>query len=411
MKFNLNRTQREVLSALLDKYENSKTYKKENQVRQSFSIAPNVIMKEYDSDYTDVEQIRLFEEQLNTLENKQLIQLERKGMTIRKIVLDTEKIPLCYELLGRRDKNARIREQILFYESWKDKSPVLNRFCMEQIHRLESDHKPEYSLEEAKELLMLCDFILNNNRELLERELSIVRFGNSKTFEKRFRSRVCHILQTYGDYAELLDGVDDKREKEQIILGEHDIYSNPSYVYIKGNATLKFRGLQPVELSPELSVAYSSETLERLEQIDIHDLKLMTIENLTSFNRMKDSDYFYLYLSGYHNTAKQHLLNRIAQQNENLEWFHFGDFDPDGFMIIEHLKKKTGIDFQPIHMGLDELQTYRKFGRSMEGNDRKKAQTLLEKGKYKAEMTFMLEEDCKIEQEIVSWMLEKGYSG
>lgn len=33
-------------------------------------------------------------------------------------------------------------------------------------------------------------------------------------------------------------------------------------------------------------------------------------------------------------------------------------------------------------------------------------ESLLEKGMYPEEMTFMQEQDCKIEQEIVSWMLK-----
>ena len=148
------------------------------------------------------------------------------------------------------------------------------------------------------------------------------------------------------------------------------------------------------------------ESLQILERIDIHGSHVMTIENLTSFNRIKEKDYFYLFLSGYHNTAKQHFLTRIAEQNKGIRWFHFGDFDPDGFLIIEHLKKKTGIAFRPTHMGYNELEKYRKYGRPLEKNDRKKALTLLEKGMYPEEMTFMLEQDCKIEQEIVSWMLE-----
>lgn len=406
MKFNADKNQRKVLSALLDKYENSKTYKGKNQVHQTFSITPDIIMQEYDSDYADVEKIHLFEAELGELVKEQLVRLESKGTVIQKIFLNSESIPACYEILGRKDKNARIREQILVYESYRGKTPVLTQFCKEQIELLESGRKPEYSLEEAMELLPLCFYILENKQELLERELSIVRFGNSKLFEKKFRTRVCRILQKYGDYAELLEGVDDKREKEQIILGEHSIYSNPSYLYIKGEATLTFRGLPPVELSLDTPVAYSSESLQSLERIDIHGSQVMTIENLTSFNRMKEKDYFYLFLSGYHNTAKQHLLTRIAEQNREIRWFHFGDFDPDGFLIIEHLKKKTGVDFRPIHMGYDELGKYKKYGRPMEENDRKKARTLLEKGMYPEEMTFMLEQDCKIEQEIVSWMLE-----
>lgn len=411
MKFNADKTQREVLTALLDKYENSKTYKGENQVHQSFSITPNIIMQEYHSDFADVEEIHLFEAEMDELAREHLVRLERKGTVIRKIILNSESIPVCYEILGREDKNARIREQILFYESYMGKSPVLTRFCTEQISLLELGRKPEYLPEEARELLSLCLFILENKQELLERELSIVRFGNSKLFEKKYRTRVCRILQKYGDYAELLDGVDDRREKEQIILGEHSIYSNPSYLYIKGEATLTFRDLPPVELSLDTPVAYSSESLQRLEWIDIHDSQVMTIENLTSFNRMKEKGYFYLFLSGYHNTVKQRLLTRIAEQNREIRWFHFGDFDPDGFLIVEHLKKKTGIDFHPIHMGRDELETYQKYGRHMEENDRKKARSLLEKGMYPREMTFMLEQNCKIEQEIVSWMLENERNG
>lgn len=175
---------------------------------------------------------------------------------------------------------------------------------------------------------------------------------------------------------------------------------------MKGEATLVFRGLPPVELSQDIPVAYSSESLKRLERIDIHNPRVMTIENLTSFNRMKEDGWFYLFLSGYHNTAKQRLLMSMAEQNGGIQWFHFGDFDPDGFLIIEHLKKKTGIDFRPIHMGLDELRSYQRYSRPMEENDRKKAEKLLEKGMYPEEMRFMMEENCKIEQEIVSWMLE-----
>lgn len=400
-----------MLSALLDKYESSKTYRGENQVQQTFSIPPAMILKEYDSDFADVEKVRLFEEKLDELAGEQLIRLQKKGTVIRKILLNPEQIPVCYEILEREDKNVRIRQEILFYESYMGKFPVLTRFCGEQIRLLETGHKPEYSTEAAGELLSLCLFILQNDQELLERELSMVRFGDSKAFEKTFRTRVCRILRKYGEYESLLEGIDESREAEQIILGEHNIYSNPSYLYIKGEATLTFRGLPPVEISLDTPVAYSSESLRRLERIEIHGSQVMTIENLTSFNRMKEKGYFYLFLSGYHNTAKQRLLIRIAEQNQGMQWFHFGDFDPDGFLIIEHLKKKTGIVFHPIHMGLKELEKYRTYGRPMKENDRKKARALLDRGMYVKEMEFMLEQNCKIEQEIVSWMLERERDG
>ncbi len=404
--FHPNKTQREVLSALLDRYENSRTYEGENQIRQTFSVPPERILSDYDSDFADVEQIRLFESDLQELAELGLIDLKKKGTVIGRIILNPEMIPECYRLLNRAEKRSRIQEQIRFYESFQGEDPLLSRFCAEQIRLLETGHKPEYPLDEVREILPLCRFILGNRQELFERELSMVQFGSSKEFEKRFRSRVCRILRKYGDYEELLEGVDDKREQEQILLGEHGIYANPSYIYMKGDAELLFRGLPSVSLSLEMPTAFSSESLERLESIQIRDSRVMTIENLTSFNRMKEPDYFYLFLSGYHNTAKQRLLVKTAGENEKIRWFHFGDFDPDGFLIIEHLKKKTGIAFEPIHMGREELERYREFGRHLEENDRTKAKLLLERGRYAEEMEFMLREDCKIEQEIVSWTLE-----
>ena len=95
MKFNANQNQKKVLSVLLDKYENSKTYKGENQVHQTFSIAPDIIMQEYDSDFADVEKIHRLEAELNELAEEQLVRLELKGTIIQKIFLIPESIPVC----------------------------------------------------------------------------------------------------------------------------------------------------------------------------------------------------------------------------------------------------------------------------------------------------------------------------
>ena len=404
MKFDLTKTQHKLLEILLDKYENSKTYKGENQVQQSFAVAPTVLMPEYDSDFANVDKLRLFESELEELASQGLIYLEKKGVVIRRIVLNTGAISRFYEILSRKDKNALIQEQLDFYAGYLDKDALVSRFCVEQMELLHLGRKTKYNLVEAKELLSLCLLVVNNQHELLERELSIVHFSNSKIFEQKYRTRLCHILQQYGEYDDLLEGIDDKREIEQIILAEHNIYSNPSYLYVKGDATLFFTGLTPIEMSLATPMAFSSTSLSRLECIEIHVPKVMTIENLTSFNRMQEQGYFYLFLSGYHNTAKQRLLMQIAEQNKGLQWLHFGDIDPDGFLIIEHLRKKTGIDFAPIYMGCEELEEYARYAKLLENNDIIKAKNMLQKGLYQKEMEYMLSHNYKLEQEIVSWM-------
>ena len=49
-----NAVQKQVLEALLDQYERSKTYQGENKVIQSFQIPPEKVFPDYASDYADM---------------------------------------------------------------------------------------------------------------------------------------------------------------------------------------------------------------------------------------------------------------------------------------------------------------------------------------------------------------------
>lgn len=126
-----------------------------------------------------------------------------------------------------------------------------------------------------------------------------------------------------------------------------------------------------------------------------------------SFNNYFDSFNFLLFLSGYHNTAKQKFLAYIFKDNPSLKWKHFGDLDPDGFYIIEHLKENTGIDFKPEYMTIEYLKKYSLYCKTMTENDNKKAVSLIKSGKYVDIMEYMIKNQCKLEQEIISW-LEKN---
>ena len=104
-----------------------------------------------------------------------------------------------------------------------------------------------------------------------------------------------------------------------------------------------------------------------------------------------------------HNSVKQKFLEKIYQQNSNKEYYHFGDLDPDGFFILENLQKKTYIDFKPYKMGIEELKKYSDFSKTLEENDITKANSLIEEGKFVEIMNYMLENNIKLEQEIISW--------
>ncbi len=152
-----------------------------------------------------------------------------------------------------------------------------------------------------------------------------------------------------------------------------------------------------------MPIAIDSDTLDRIDNVDVVSPRIVTVENLTSFNRVQDEKTFFIYLAGYHNTAKQSFIKKIAESNKDKEWYHFGDIDPDGFYILEHLKKQTGIAFRQLCMSTKELEKFREYCKPLEGNDVKKAQSMIKKGLFVDEMQYMLKNNVKLEQEVISW--------
>ena len=410
MLITLRKFQKKVLELLLDKYEDSKTFLGENQIAQSFSVLPSKVFASYDSDYTDIDLVRDFESQMEELDREGLLEIRRGRRGMEKLVAIPERWEVYYVLLQREDKHTLRQKQEAMYQSFLGIHPILDSFCQEQNQRLDDNKKAMYSYEEAEWILKLCKFILTNQQEILERELSIAVLKDSKLWEQKYRSNVCSLLRRFGNYEELLLGVtvgedkEDKREVERILLAEHLVFSNPSYVYFKGNATFLFVDGGKLEVRDDMPLAFSTDMIKRLEKVQIFDAQVMTVENLTSFNRMKREGSFLIFLSGYHNSAKQKLIRKIYEENSNLQWKHFGDIDPDGFYILEHLRQGTEIDFEPMYMNCDYLVKYKDYAKRLTNNDRKKAERLLQEGKHCDVMKYMLDKGVKLEQEIISWM-------
>ena len=76
----------------------------------------------------------------------------------------------------------------------------------------------------------------------------------------------------------------------------------------------------------------------------------------------------------------------------------------DGYYILKNLLEKTGIQFNPLFMSVKELQRYKKYCKQLEKNDIVKAESLIKMHFFDKVMDFMLENNCKLEQEIISWI-------
>ena len=407
MSLRLSKIQIDALNMLLDMYENSVTYKGQNIKNQSFAIKPEKIFYDYNGDYTDQDEVNQFNREMQSLMEFEFVLLdyERGIPVISKIKLNTNSINEIYSVLKREDITEKRKREVEMYSQYMGIHYIMDAFCKKQIERLNDYKDAKYTSDTAINILKLLKYVLGNNSDIMERELSVAVLGDTKLFEKSYKSRICSIIEEYG---ELDLSALDKKEKEKVILEEYQVFSNPSYVFFKGNIDIHYIDGSSISVTPDNPIAILSEAIAQIEMIKVNSNRIVTVENLTSYNRMNDNKSTFIYLSGYHNTAKQRFLKKIAENNSGVSWFHFGDIDPDGYFILKNLVEKTGISFVPLYMDVKQLINYRQYCKPLEKNDMVKANSLLKVHFYDEVMEFMLANNCKLEQEIISWLYERN---
>ena len=407
----------QLLSKLLDQYEKSVTYAGENKVKQVFSVKPSDIFKGYNKDFLPPEQFfqeKEFERLIRQMESEGLIHVVPPNTGIlRQICAVPERWEDYYACLNRTEKNILKKRLEEVYHRFCQ-CDLLEAYGKEKLQTLKNsrarkldEKKVEKEITEAEDIWNLVQFLKENQekqRTTLEREMSEAVLHDSKQWEKIYRKKVCGILEYTGRYDEPLAELEEERERQTALLEEFYIYSNPAYIYLKGDARICLEDGRELRIYHDLPMSIPFETFQKAKSIHIRDAALMTVENLTSFHRLEREHIFYLFLSGYHTRTKQALLQRIARENPGLSWYHFGDLDPDGLAIAGHLIRKTGLPFQLCAMGVQELQRFQTYAKPLEAPDRAKAEAMIKQGSsYAGILRYMLEHNCKLEQEIISW--------
>lgn len=400
--------QRKVLEQLLDAYEKSKTFQGGNQVKQSFSVQIGKLFPGYLDD-AEYDYFCRVNEAMKELCTAALVrtEFERNGV-LKKVVLNMEKLENCYAYLGRTPRKQEQETMLgiwkkLSMESTADCFLPLRRYIAAQYLRIEKNRNVEYynhNLEEYRDLLKAAEAALKNQEEIFIRNFSIQVFHDSKRMEQ-LAGKLASLLYQYGEFQE-----------KETVLEECGIVHTPTYVMIKGN--VKFRlGSQEMDLSLlQGDIALSTESLKGLREITVLGARVITVENMTSFHDYPAGADCVIYLGGFHNQVKRDFLLYLYERNRGKEYRHFGDIDAGGFYILEHLKRKTGIVFRSMHMDIETLRQYWEDRKPLTGNDRKRLTQLkeemngrrnrgMETEDYGDVIDFMLEHNCKLEQEAV----------
>lgn len=378
-----------ILEYLLDKYERSKSFTGDNRIEQSFSVKLTKLFSKY-GDEAEYDLFCSLNETVSDLESKEFITSKRKkNGIINSVTLNVQFLDEIYRYISRTPKSQTNEQLISMLDTYSDKNELLTKFCEAQKIRLSQNKKAEYfdgDITEYEKLLKTVATIFDVNDETYIRDYSIKVFGDSKTFES-IKSKVKRLLFQYGNFPE-----------EDTILEDLNIIKNPGHVYIKGSAIITIKG-QRLNLSVlNGDIAISSALLPEISSISVTGSRVMTIENLTTFNAFHESDTFAVYLGGYHNSHRRNFINKIYNDNPDAEYYHFGDIDAGGFYILLHLRAKTGVHFMPYHMGIPELQQFKSYTKPLTENDVKRLTALLD-SEFSDTLNYMMKNNCKLEQE------------
>lgn len=400
----MNKYRKLILNSLVDKYEKSLSFIGQNKVNQSISLNfSKRTIKDYFDDsgesYYEINDI------CKELSDKGFINIKwennLENHIIKKVILNKELVEEICEDLGRKDKNNKNSEFLYLLNKYSGSDSVLENFT-DYINKRLSENKSvkQYididNIDEATDILYAICHILRNYEDIFIREFSIRLFSDSKKFEA-IEKKVVKIIRDFSDKDKFLETED--------ILSEFYIFKNPSYVFFKGIGVFYVNN-QSIELSniPN-GIGINSLDIDAMKFCNISEVKrIITIENLTSYNRFKSENTLVIYLGGYHNKARRKLLQEIYNVHKNCEFLHWGDIDVGGFKIFNHLRKTTEIPFKPLNMDKETLMKYKNYSRSLTSNDEKQLRLMLDNEEYKNfhdVIEYMLEIGIKLEQEII----------
>jgi hypothetical protein len=385
-----------LLEKLLDIYERRESFAKDNNEIRVIQIEPAKEYKEYIDRYNH-EAYRDINVAIEKLEQQKIVYtIHDVSGKYTKVKLNLEAIKDAYAFAGRMsipelcDKMKMVLER---YQSHNN--AIICKVIKDFTKQLEEYKKLPYDINfddrKLDLVLLTLSSVVNLDQETYIRNLSTAVFRDSKKFQK-LRPIIESILFDYTDVVV---------EKERI-LEVYNLFDNPTYVLIKGNTTLTYKNSNIDLTDMNGGIAIPNSALGDIIRIKVNADKIITVENLTTYHDSEDGDSMFIYLGGFHNLSKQQFLNLLFSQNQEKEYCHKGDLDVYGFSILENLKNKTGIPFQPLEMDIDTLERYYNCGlyKELTANDRKamKSERLQ---KYSAVFEFMLKHNCKVEQESI----------
>ncbi len=417
----LSSIQAEVLTTLVDRYENRRDYStKYNSPRRTLIKIDAGRFPDYHHP-SDATYRRTFNAEMQQLEKDSLIGLEwvrfSEGEYLQRIVLAEIALPSIYQLLDRRSKIELYRNSEIIVTQWgKTAPPELAQFysCtlekLQALDNLPGSLKPSRDKELHDILAGLHAVFEPRDGDIAKRLLSVRLYGDSKRWQA-LEKQIIAIIKEF----QLIESGGTEGSAE--ILAEKGIVDNPGQINLAGPLFFSTSAGQ-VDLQsfyPDLGL--STEMAADLTVDSCPAEAVVTLENKTSFYqyvRCMPAAHLAIYLGGYHNPPRRKLLQELdryfKKNNRRVSFYHWGDLDYGGITIWQSLVEKTGISFQPLFMDEDTYLKHLAYGQPIDDSYCCKLARLLENPALKifhALIRLMLEYKVRIEQEAVEIKLHE----
>ncbi|HJD33073.1 MAG TPA: DUF2220 domain-containing protein [Candidatus Mediterraneibacter tabaqchaliae] len=251
--------------------------------------------------------------------------------------------------------------------------------------------------------LKMLRFMEENREKLYVKEASMLVYGDSKWFEEHNYDEICSIAR------QALGMPQEEDERNDAVLARFGIYPTEQEIFIKGDWILEWKDHVIRTAGMKGGIAVLSGDIQDLVKIRVRSPSLMTVENKTSYQRMQPEGTALVYLGGFAVRYQVRFLEKVLQDNPELECLHFGDIDVGGFLIHRHLCRAVGARFNLYRMGIRELEDprFQPCRKKLTENDRIRMKGLMEEEEYREVLAYMDEHDVKLEQETISYYEER----
>ena len=397
---------KEIIDGLLKKY--NIRYAKNITTNRRIILKPTEVYKDYAKNNADISEKQGINEAVSVLTDMGFITAHYLKFSddIEKIYLSEEKLDAIYEYLKEEYSvipkstiSKRVHEIV---EKYICTGEIVNKYCESILAQIE-DPRCILVPEQIEANLKMFSFLEKNKEHLYVREASVLVYGDSKWFENNNYEEVCTFMRT------ATGRIREEGERNDAILSFFYVTPAEQEIFIKGNWRIEWEQYVLDVSKFQGGIAIASSDVQSIKNVRVNSESVMTIENKTSFQRLKDGDLAMMYLGGFANRHQIEFLKKVISDNPNVRYYHFGDIDVGGFLIHKHLCRETAKKFELYCMGIQQLcdMRFRHCLRELKDNDMSRIGALMDEPYYDV-IKYMQEHNVKLEQEIVSYYLGKG---